>query len=191
MVFGQLIMHGGDGGFSIYDGFTDQEKWQSLSSGVGKSQAGAGDVSHVVSGGPFSIQPNETIPVAFSIAAGLNIDELRTAIANSRNKYSQLPTSILDQKIERPSEFYLSQNFPNPFNPSTKIQYRVPKASNVSLKVFDVLGNEIVILVNEFLSAGNYEIDLSAMSLSLTSGIYFYRLNAGGFVETKKMILLR
>jgi enterochelin esterase family protein len=66
----------------------------------------------------------------------------------------------------------------------------VPKASNVSLKIFDVLGNEILTLVNEFLSAGNYEIDLSAMSLSLTSGIYFYRLNVGGFVEAKKMILL-
>ena len=192
--FWAINNQGGDGGFSIYDGFTDAEKWQSLSSGIGKSQAGAGDISHVVSGGPYSIQPNETIPVAFSIAAGLNIDELRTAIANSRNKYSQIPTSILDEKIERPGEFYLSQNYPNPFNPSTRIQYQVSRASNISLKIFDVLGNEIANLVNEYKHAGSYEVEFSTaetkIGVSLPSGVYFYRLRAGDFVETKKMILL-
>ena len=75
--FWAINNQGGDGGFSIYDGYTDSEKWQSLSSGIGKPQAGAGDISHVVSGGPYSIQPNETIHVAFSIAAGFNIDELK------------------------------------------------------------------------------------------------------------------
>ena len=92
--FWAINNQGGDGGFSIYDGFSDTEKWQSLSSGIGKPQAGAGDISLVVSGGPYSIQPNETTQVAFVIAAGLNLNDLRTAVVNARVKYSQIPTSV-------------------------------------------------------------------------------------------------
>lgn len=88
-----------------------------------------------------------------------------------------------------PTEFKLNQNYPNPFNPSTKIQYQVAKSSNVSLKVFDVIGNEVATLVNDFKPAGKYEIEFDAGKFS--SGIYFYKLKAGNFIETKKMILLR
>jgi hypothetical protein len=189
---------GGDGGFGIYDGYTDSEKWQSLSSGIGKPQAGAGDISHVVSGGPYSIQPNETIHVAFAIAAGTNIEELRTAVANSRNKYSQIPTSIVDNEIDSPVEFYLYQNYPNPFNPSTKIQFSVPCVGAqcivpVQLKIFDVIGNEIAALVNEEKPPGVYELEFNPASYNknLASGVYFYQLRAGSFVATKKMIFLR
>jgi len=193
--FWAINNQGSDGGFSIYDGYADSEKWQSLSSGIGKPQAGAGDVSHVISGGPYSIQPNETIHIAFSIAAGFNIDELRNAISNSRNKYPQIPTSIINEEIELPSEFSLSQNYPNPFNPTTKISWRSPVGSWQVLKVFDILGNEVATLVNEYNSAGSYEIVFSAIGTrhdaSLPSGVYFYQLKVGGLVETKKMILLR
>lgn len=185
---------GGDGGFSISDGFGDSEKWQSLSSGIGKPQAGAGDVSHVVSGGPFSIQPNETINVAFAIAGGLNINDLRIAIVNARNKYSQLPTSVGNNTVYLPNKFLLSQNFPNPFNPATKISYSIPlsmngEALNIQLRVYDILGNELATLVNEKKPAGYYEIEFIADHLS--SGIYFYRLSAGDYTETKKMLLLK
>ena len=88
-----------------------------------------------------------------------------------------------------PSEFFLSQNYPNPFNPITTIQYQIPKQSFVTLKVYDVLGNEIVILVNEENPAGTYEISWHADNLP--SGIYFYKLQSGSFVETKKMVLLK
>jgi len=87
-----------------------------------------------------------------------------------------------------PIEFSLSQNYPNPFNPSTLIKFQLPAQSFVFLKVYDVLGNEIATLVNEEKSVGTYEVEFSAVNL--TSGIYFYRLSAGTFVETKKMILL-
>ncbi len=184
---------GGDGGFSIYDGFSDSEKWQSLSSGIGKPQAGAGDVSHVISGGPFSIQPNETVYAAFAVAAGFNLNDLRTAIANARIMYSQIPTSISDEKIDSPEKFYLAQNYPNPFNPSTKISFTVPNVGTglalSVLKVYDVLGNEIATLVDEHLEAGKYEVTFDASNLA--SGFYFYRLQAGSFIETKKMILIR
>jgi hypothetical protein len=85
--------------------------------------------------------------------------------------------------------FNISQNFPNPFNPTTKLKYSIPQSSNVVLKVFDILGNEIETLVNEEKPTGTYEINWYAEGLP--SGVYFYQFQAGGFVETKKMVLLR
>ncbi len=91
--------------------------------------------------------------------------------------------------IEFPLDFSLSQNYPNPFNPSTKISWQSPVGSHQSLKIYDVLGNEVATLVDEYKEAGTYEVEFDALKLS--SGIYFYKLRAGSFVETKKMILLR
>ena len=88
-----------------------------------------------------------------------------------------------------PSEFKLYQNYPNPFNPITTISWQSPVGSQQTLKVYDVLGNEVASLVDEYKSAGIYEVNFDASSLS--SGVYFYKLTAGSFVEIKKMILLR
>lgn len=94
-----------------------------------------------------------------------------------------------------PSEFYLSQNYPNPFNPTTKIRFALPMSSFVKLVVYDMLGRELDILVNEQLNAGTYETNWSADKFS--SGIYYYKLvvgdntNNGGFTETKKMVLIK
>ncbi len=91
------------------------------------------------------------------------------------------------------SEYLLEQNYPNPFNPSTVIRYQLSVISNVTLKVYDILGNEIATLVNEEKPAGQYEVEfnLPAGRQGLSSGIYFYSLKAGDFVSTKKMILLK
>ena len=86
-------------------------------------------------------------------------------------------------------DYRLDQNFPNPFNPLTKIEYSIPQSSEVEIKVFDVLGNELETLINEEKPAGTYEITWDATNLP--SGVYFYQLRAGSFVETKKMILLK
>ena len=88
-----------------------------------------------------------------------------------------------------PFQFQLYNNYPNPFNPTTKIKYQLPELSFVTLKVYDVLGNEVAILVSEEKPIGTYE--LIWHSENLPSGIYFYRLQAGSFVETKKMVLLK
>jgi hypothetical protein len=88
-----------------------------------------------------------------------------------------------------PDVFYLSQNYPNPFNPVTVIKYQIPEVSFVSLKVYDVLGREISILINDEKSAGSYTVELDGSKL--TSGIYFYRLIAGDFIETKSMMLMK
>ena len=90
---------------------------------------------------------------------------------------------------ELPTDYSLSQNYPNPFNPSTKIEFRIPKAGLVSLKIYDLLGREVKTLVSEEMQAGNYTISFDASSLS--SGIYFYTLNTGEFISTKKMVLLK
>jgi photosystem II stability/assembly factor-like uncharacterized protein len=94
---------------------------------------------------------------------------------------STIPSTVTD--------FNLEQNYPNPFNPNTTIQYQNPELSFVSIKVYDVLGNEVDLLVNEEKPIGNYEVEFDATRLP--SGIYFYRLQAGDFVETKKMVLLK
>jgi hypothetical protein len=92
-----------------------------------------------------------------------------------------------------PDDFILFQNYPNPFNPNTLIRFVLPVNSFVTLKVYDVLGNEIAILVDEYRSAGNYEINFDANSATggLPSGIYFFRLQAGGFDQTKSMLLIK
>ena len=98
-------------------------------------------------------------------------------------------TSIEDVQGTQPSDFDLSQNYPNPFNPSTKISWQLPVSGHQTLKVYDVLGNEVAILVDEFKAAGIYEVNFDAGSLS--SGVYFYILQSGNLVVTKKMILMK
>lgn len=100
------------------------------------------------------------------------------------------PTDVeTEDQISLPKDFALAQNYPNPFNPSTIIEYQLPKVSNVNLKVYDILGNEIVTLVNENKAAGVYEIEFDASRLS--SGIYFYQLITDNFSNIKKMTLIK
>jgi hypothetical protein len=102
----------------------------------------------------------------------------------------QNPSSIKDHELV--GNFRLEQNYPNPFNPSTKIKYGLNNPEFVSLKVYDILGNEAAILVNEYQAAGEYQVDFGSSSvLQIPSGVYFYQLKAGNFMQTKKMILLR
>jgi len=86
-------------------------------------------------------------------------------------------------------DYNLSQNYPNPFNPATKINYSLPKAGQVSIKVFDILGKEVTTLINEFQNAGSYDAVFNGANFS--SGVYFYRIESGSFIDTKKMFLLK
>jgi hypothetical protein len=97
--------------------------------------------------------------------------------------------------INKEFNFSLEQNYPNPFNPSTVIRYQLPFNRKVSLKVYDILGKEIATLLDEYKEAGRYEIKFPNVETrhasSLPSGVYFYQLRAGDYIQTKKMILLR
>lgn len=91
--------------------------------------------------------------------------------------------------VEVPNHYSLSQNYPNPFNPSTKIKYGIPKAGNITLKVYDLLGKEVATLVNETKQQGYYTVEFDAIDLS--SGVYFYKITAGNFTAIKKMLLVK
>lgn len=99
------------------------------------------------------------------------------------------PVSVKEISSVIPQNFALAQNYPNPFNPTTKINWQSPVGSHQTLKIYDILGNEVATLVDEYREAGRYEITFNASHLA--SGVYFYKLQAGSFIETKKMILLR
>lgn len=103
--------------------------------------------------------------------------------------YQQITITDIEDENIIPTVFKLEQNYPNPFNPSTKIKFAVPEKSNVLIKVYDILGSEVATLINREMEAGWYENDFNAAGLS--SGIYLFRMEAGSYVNTKKMILLR
>jgi hypothetical protein len=100
----------------------------------------------------------------------------------------EVVTGVEEQRA-LPIAFSLGQNYPNPFNPSTTIKYELPKSSQVSLRVYDVLGREVSVLVNEKMNAGVHEVKFEAAGLA--SGVYFYRIQAGEFVATKKLLLMK
>lgn len=99
-----------------------------------------------------------------------------------------IPIAV-DKEFKQVEEFFLSQNYPNPFNPTTKISWQSPVNSHQTLRVYDVLGNAVATLINEYREAGNYEVEFNAANLS--SGLYFYKLQAGDFTQTRKMTLVK
>lgn len=120
----------------------------------------------------------------------INLATDRTKVMTAALKYFGLiPPSSVDDSDFSPHNFTLSQNYPNPFNPSTKITYEISSKDNVELKVFDILGNEVAVLVNEVQSPGKYDIEFKGGDLP--SGVYFYRLLSGTFSQVRKMILLK
>jgi hypothetical protein len=107
----------------------------------------------------------------------------------SLKKSAKLLTGITPISTSTPDKFSLSQNYPNPFNPATKVKFDIPKQSIVQIKIYDLLGREIAELVNQQINPGTYEITWDASNYS--SGIYFYKLTAGSFTDTKKMVLIK
>ena len=101
----------------------------------------------------------------------------------------QIVTDVEDENNTLPLIYKLEQNYPNPFNPSTIIKFAVPERSNVLIKIYDILGSEVTTLVNEELDAGWYEKIFDAASLS--TGVYIYRMKAGNYVSTKKMLMIK
>jgi serine protease len=175
--------------WGVYDGFTKDEKWQSLIGGTTHTQEGPSDVSMVIGTGPLSIAANDSAIVGFALLAGLGLDSLQASVDAARQKWNATLTGVQRTSAQIPLSFSLYQNYPNPFNPSTKIRYDLPSESHVTLVVYDLLGQEVARLVDARQSAGQYEIPLSASNLS--SGIYFYRIQAGAYTDIRKMMILK
>ena len=153
-------------------------------------------------GQSFSINLNETkdIPQTITLDPLWDADSLnvvvfvqsaasKTIYQSETINYSDLTVTSLSDDDELPTEFVLEQNYPNPFNPSTKISFTIPSSGFTSLKIYNVLGNEVTTLLNGALQAGKHNINFNATNLS--SGTYFYKLSSGNFVETKKMMFLK
>ena len=155
---------------------------------------------------PDSINAIGRIGTNYNVAVmGVDVESIRRAgdspvgsavyrmLRGAMDFVSQSSTSISELNSQLPDNYSLSQNYPNPFNPVTTINFSVPKQGHVNLKVYDIAGKEIVTLVNEQKSAGNYKVTFSAANggLNLSSGAYFYRLESGEFSEVKRMILLK
>lgn len=120
-----------------------------------------------------------------NLNSGKYIYRLKQVDYNGSFEYSD----IVEIEVATPSQYSLEQNYPNPFNPATTISYSIKEKGMITLKVFDILGNEVSTVVNEEQQAGNYKVDFDASEFA--SGVYFYTLKAGEFISTKKMILLR
>ena len=103
--------------------------------------------------------------------------------------YPEIVLGVKEIPNSVPTKFNLSQNYPNPFNPTTNIRYSIPQGGLVTLKVFNVLGQEVATLVNQEQKPGEYVVDFNASNLA--SGIYMYRIQSGNFTFTKKMMLLK
>jgi hypothetical protein len=153
-------------------------------------------------GQPFTINLNETkdIPQTIDLEQLWDADSLNiivfvqstasmTVYQSETISYNELNVTGLNNSKTIPGEFVLEQNYPNPFNPSTTIQYQILKREFVTLKVFDALGNEVATLVNDEQQAGSHSVNFN--SAGLASGIYFYKLQAGNFITTKKMVIMK
>lgn len=155
------------------------------------SNTGAGLLSSVTDLGDGTYEATITSPIS------VGTDTISTLIISGTDTVSMFwkavvtyinPTSINESFISA-DNFYLYQNYPQPFNPSTKIKYQIPKPCFVSLKIFDALGTEVATLINEEKMRGTFQIEFDGSEL--TSGVYFYQLIAGDFLETKKMVLIK
>jgi hypothetical protein len=174
---------------TIYVKNPNNGQWVVVWSGTAQS---AGNVSRI-------------FQVSFPMTT-FNVSEIRIAINSPAVPgWNEIDAVLISQtpitsnedynNFELPDEFQLFQNFPNPFNPSTKISWQSPVSGYTALKVYDVLGNEVATLVDEYRNAGSYEVEFpnaeTSYALSLPSGVYFYKLQVGEFVQTKKMILAK
>lgn len=156
------------------------------------------DVRMLVSTGPFKLRLNEPVEMWFAIVAGRGQSHLNsvsvlkqnilTAMNYYKSNFGSLPIKVEEEEISV-NDFRLYQNYPNPFNPETEIKFTIPDNQLVTLKVYDLLGREIITLVNERLIAGEYSIKFKAENLP--SGIYIYELRAGKNAQAKKMIYLK
>ncbi|QOJ30460.1 MAG: T9SS type A sorting domain-containing protein [Ignavibacteriales bacterium] len=146
-----------------------------------------------VKGAGSTQEPQEYIYTDSPDKPGTYHYRLKQTDLDGSYKYSDVVTSEFTGNIQ---EYILEQNFPNPFNPTTRIKFSIPQQNGnkpqlVTLTVYDILGNEIAVLVNEEKPSGTYEVDFTANNASLSAGVYVYRLRAGAFSETKTMILLK
>lgn len=171
----------------ILNGFTTAEKWSTLSSGIANDSIGPGGNAFTISAGSLNIPSGQSVRLGFAILKSNTLSGLKNLAVIAKSKYNSVGVKLISEEL--PKKYELMQNYPNPFNPATKIQFAIPKNDNVSIKIYDVLGREVMTLVNEKLVAGSYEYNFNGSALS--SGLYFYRMTTSSYSEVKRMMLVK
>ena len=182
--------------WGLYDGFTDEEKWQAISGGVEFKTAGPGDISHAIGTGPFTIDGEAKLALGFALLAGDNLTDLQANADSAKKVWDQLlSTGVGDRdKPTQPGAFALQQNYPNPFNPLTTISYQIPQNNLVELKIYNTLGQLVRTLVDKKQTAGNYSVQWNGLDdngRQVTSGTFLVKLHAGNFSQVRKMVYLK
>ena len=157
-----------------------------------------GNRSLALNSGPFTMAPGDTQDVVYALVGGITPGGDNTTVYEQTQLNMQMIRFLYSKNVtaikgsgggNHISDFRLLQNYPNPFNPSTTIRFTLPGREMVSLKVYDILGREVATLLNGELPAGDHRVQFEGQNLP--SGVYFYRLRAGNFVKTRKMLLVR
>jgi len=151
--------------------------------------AGADGSVFCMNAGLYTLAPKDSADLYFGMGIGATAAEAIALMDSAQAKYGKFVTSVEKTTAVVPAHFALEQNYPNPFNPSTQIRFGLSVRSSVTLTVYDALGRSMRTLVNQQLDAGEYTSMFDAAGLS--SGVYFYVLKAGSFVESKRMVLIR
>ncbi|MCP4429440.1 MAG: S8 family serine peptidase [Gammaproteobacteria bacterium] len=172
-------------------GLTDQQKWNYLSGGIQTQTINNANVSTMLAEGPFTIPAGDSIEVAFTVIGAGSLAELHAAGDSAQSFYYNPPLGIVTPTAtDIPTTYSLSQNYPNPFNPNTTIKIALPQAEFVTLKIYNIIGQEVATLVSKKLVSGTYNYKWDASGFA--SGLYFYQLiTEKGFVQTRKLVLLR
>jgi hypothetical protein len=180
--------------WGVYDSYSEQEKWETLSIGPIHTAVGPTDVSIGLGTGPFNIPAGGTLNVAFAFLGGTDLADLQ-ANADAALAFYNLPTDTGDEPgVNAPRVVRLEQNVPNPFNPSTEIAFDLPREMPVMLKIFGVDGRLVRTLVDGPMHAGTNRVRWDGMDNSghaMPSGLYLYRFEADGKSIVRKMHLVK
>ncbi len=174
-----------------------QSKWGWMTEGTAQSVQGPADIHSVISSGPFSIPSDDSLLVGFAIIGGTGLPDIQINADSARTRWSVLRSSLDSRVISAtPTRFELRQNYPNPFNNQTTIEYTIagngaPGSGpvDVQLALYNILGQEVALLVHEPKSPGTYPVTFDATNFP--TGVYFYRISAGTFSSTRKLIVLK
>lgn len=181
----------------VWTGFTDTRKYQFMTEGFQVvSSNEASDWSQLLSSGPHNLAGGGTVVVAFAILGGTNLADLQANARASRNAYNSLSVGV-DSPDNTPVQFELAQNAPNPFAiraaSATEIRYSLAESGPVTLRIFNLLGQEVAVLVQGVQNIGNYAVQWNGRDrrgLAAPSGVYFYQIKTSGFTATRKLILV-
>jgi hypothetical protein len=175
-------------------GLTENDKYGLVkNASAGVDESATGDVLFTINSGAFSITRSDTITLACAMIVTDNLDQLYASADRAREHYENLAAGRNPYQVV-PESFVLEQNYPNPFNPTTSIAFELPSAGDVSLEVFNTLGQRVRVLHTGYLAAGRHIVEWDGLNEGhrrVASGVYFYRLSTSEFSESRKMVLLK